>query len=156
MTPHKLPEILFHDERIVVVNKPTGLLSVPGIGPEKADCVAVRVATTFQGARIVHRLDRDTSGVMVLALDAEAHRQLSIQFQERQVTKTYIAIVAGVVADDTGTVDLPMRKDLDDPPRQIIDQAVRGPDAGHARPPHRPVAPASAAHERTRASDSRR
>ena len=116
-----LPEILHRDERIIVLNKPAGLLSVPGIGPEKADCLAARIAAAFPGARIVHRLDRDTSGVIVMALDAEAHRQLSVQFQDRLVEKKYIAIAAGVIERDEGSIDLPLRKDLDDPPRQIID-----------------------------------
>jgi tRNA pseudouridine32 synthase/23S rRNA pseudouridine746 synthase len=116
-----VPDILFRDERLIVLDKPTGLLSVPGIGPEKADCLAARVAEAHPGARIVHRLDRDTSGVIVMALDAEAHRHLSMQFQERQVSKRYIALVAGVVAGDSGEIDLPIRKDLDDPPRQMID-----------------------------------
>jgi tRNA pseudouridine32 synthase/23S rRNA pseudouridine746 synthase len=115
------PPVLHHDERIVVLDKPTGLLSVPGIGPEKADCLASRVAAVFPGARIVHRLDRDTSGVIIMALDAEAHRDLSIQFQDRVVEKVYVAVVSGRVADDEGIIDLPMRKDLDDPPRQVID-----------------------------------
>ena len=121
------PPILHQDERIVVLDKPTGLLSVPGIGPEKADCLASRVGEAVPGARIVHRLDRDTSGVIVMALDAEAHRTLSIQFQDRLVEKTYIAVVAGVVEDDEGEVDLPIRKDLDDTPRQIVDHV-------HGRP----------------------
>lgn len=116
-----LPEILHRDDRLIALNKPAGMLSVPGIGPEKADCLAARVAAAFPGARIVHRLDRDTSGVIVMALDAEAHRQLSVQFQDRQVEKKYIAIVAGAIERDEGSIDLPMRKDLDDPPRQIID-----------------------------------
>ncbi|MDY7109538.1 MAG: RluA family pseudouridine synthase [Planctomycetota bacterium] len=116
-----LPEILHRDERIIVLNKPAGLLSVPGIGPEKADCLAARIAAALPGARIVHRLDRDTSGVIVMALDAEAHRQLSVQFQDRLVEKKYIAIAAGVIEREEGSIDLPLRKDLDDPPRQIID-----------------------------------
>lgn len=113
--------VIHHDERILVLDKPTSLLSVPGIGPEKADCLAARAAAEFPGARIVHRLDRDTSGVIVMALDAEAHRELSRQFHDRETAKTYIAVVAGLLEDDVGLVDLPMRKDLDDTPRQIID-----------------------------------
>lgn len=116
-----LPKILHRDDRLIALNKPAGMLSVPGIGPEKADCLAARVAAAFPGARIVHRLDRDTSGVIIMALDAQAHRQLSVQFQDRQVEKEYIAIVAGAVERDEGSIDLPMRKDLEDPPRQIID-----------------------------------
>jgi len=118
-----VPPILYRDERIIVLDKPSGLLSVPGIGPEKADCLAARVAAAHEGARIVHRLDRDTSGVIVMAFDADAHREISRQFHDREVEKTYIAIVAGDVTDDEGTVDLPMRKDMDcgSVPRQIID-----------------------------------
>jgi len=108
-----------------VADKPAGLLSVPGIGPEKADCLARRMAERYAGARIVHRLDRDTSGVIVLARDADTHRHLSLQFQEREVSKTYIAVVAGVIRESHGTIDLPMRKDFDHSPRQCID-FVRG------------------------------
>lgn len=113
--------VLHADARLIVLDKAPGLLSVPGIGPEKADCLVARAARRFPGARIVHRLDRDTSGVIVLALDAEAHRALSIQFQERETGKRYVAIVAGTPPRDSGEIDLPIRKDLDDPPRQIVD-----------------------------------
>lgn len=118
-----MPGVLHHDERIVVLDKPAGLLSVPGIGPHKQDCLAARVAAGFPGARIVHRLDRDTSGVIVMALDAEAHRELSRQFQDREVEKRYIAVVHGVVEADEGEIDLPLRKDLDAAPvpRHIVD-----------------------------------
>ena len=115
-----LPDPLHIDERFVVFDKPSGLLSVPGIGPEKADCLVSRAQSSWPGIRIVHRLDRDTSGVIVLARDADAHRNLSIQFQDRRVMKRYVAVVAGIVADDEGTIDLPIRKDLDDPPRQRV------------------------------------
>lgn len=118
-----LPTILHQDDRIIVLDKPWGLLSVPGIGDHKRDCVAARVATEFPGARIVHRLDRDTSGVMVMARDAEAHRELSRQFHDREVEKTYIADVSGAMEKDSGTIDLPMRKDMNpaNKPRHIID-----------------------------------
>jgi tRNA pseudouridine32 synthase/23S rRNA pseudouridine746 synthase len=132
-----LPPIVYRDERLIVLDKPSGLLSVPGIGPEKADCLAARVAGAVPGARIVHRLDRDTSGVIVMALDDLAHRQLSVQFQDRLVSKTYIAVVAGVVEKDEGVVDLPMRKDLDDPPRQIIDHEHGRPAVTNWRVLHR-------------------
>lgn len=118
-------EVIHRDERILVLNKPVGLLSVPGIGPDKADSVARRAAAEFPGARIVHRLDRDTSGVMLLAFDAEAHRELSRQFHDREVEKKYVAIVDGLVEGNSGRIDLPMRKDMDprNAPRQVIDQA---------------------------------
>jgi tRNA pseudouridine32 synthase/23S rRNA pseudouridine746 synthase len=117
--------VLHLDERIIVLDKPTGLLSVPGIGPEKQDCLAVRVAEEYAGARIVHRLDRDTSGVIIMAFDAEAHRELSRQFHDREVEKNYEAVVGGVVEADAGEIDKALRKDFDRPPRQILD-AVRG------------------------------
>jgi tRNA pseudouridine32 synthase/23S rRNA pseudouridine746 synthase len=109
------------------------LLSVPGIGEHKRDSVAVRAAAAHPGARIVHRLDRDTSGVILLARDAEAHRELSRQFHDREVSKTYIAIVAGTVKTDSGVVDLPMRKDMDsaNAPRQVIDHAEGRPAVTH-------------------------
>ena len=115
--------VIHQDERIIVLNKPTGLLSVPGIGPDKLDCLIRRVQREIPAARIVHRLDRDTSGVIVMALDAEAHRELSRQFHDREVRKIYIAIVHGRVEQDKGEIDLPMRKDKDphNAPRQIID-----------------------------------
>ena len=115
------PPVIFADNRIIVFDKPTGLLSVPGIGPEKADCLVARAQADFPGARIVHRLDRDTSGVIVLARDAEGHRELSRQFQDREVDKAYEALVGGLVAIDEGTIDAPIRKDMDNPPLQMID-----------------------------------
>jgi tRNA pseudouridine32 synthase / 23S rRNA pseudouridine746 synthase len=120
--PEGIPPLLHSDNRLLVFSKPPGLLSVPGIGPAKADCLASRAAEEFPGARIIHRLDRDTSGVIVLARDAEAHRNVSIQFQERHVEKHYEAVVGGRVAIDNGVIDAALRKDLDNPPRQIIDE----------------------------------
>lgn len=122
MTTTSVP-VIHRDSRIIVLDKPSGLLSVPGIGPEKADCLASRIAADFPGARIVHRLDRDTSGVIVMAFDAEAHRELSRQFHDREVEKTYLAVVAGEPTADHGTIDLPMRKDMEagSTPMQVID-----------------------------------
>jgi tRNA pseudouridine32 synthase/23S rRNA pseudouridine746 synthase len=118
---YELPPVIHADNRILVFDKPTSLLSVPGIGPEKADCLARRAEAAFPGARIVHRLDRDTSGVIIMARDAEAHRGLSRQFQDREVDKAYEAVVGGLMAIDTGTINAAIRKDIDDPPRQMID-----------------------------------
>ncbi|MEE2972575.1 MAG: RluA family pseudouridine synthase [Planctomycetota bacterium] len=116
-----VPPVIHQDERLIALDKPTGLLSVPGIGPEKADCLAARVAAAHPGARIVHRLDRDTSGVIVMAFDAEAHRELSRQFQDRETEKTYHALVAGHPRADRGEIDLPIRKDLENTPLQVVD-----------------------------------
>lgn len=110
--------------RYVVVEKPTGLLSVPGKGESKADCAAARVRQAFPlatGPLVVHRLDMETSGLMVFALDASAQRELSMEFEARRTRKAYVALVAGSVTRDEGTIDLPMRADLDRRPIQIVD-----------------------------------
>ena len=112
--------ILFADSAIVACDKASGLLSVPGIGPEKADCLVARLQVDYPGARIVHRLDRDTSGVIVLARDAVSHRTLSMAFEAREVEKEYEALVAGHVARDHGEVDLPLRKEALGSARQIV------------------------------------
>ncbi len=113
--------ILHEDRWILGVDKASGILSVPGIGPEKADCLAARVQARYPGARIVHRLDRDTSGVMVMARDADIHRHLSVQFQDRKVRKSYIALVGGSPVDQSGLIDLPLRKQAMGSAVQIID-----------------------------------
>jgi tRNA pseudouridine32 synthase/23S rRNA pseudouridine746 synthase len=112
--------ILFEDADILVCDKDPGLLSVPGIGPEKADCLVARLQSTHPGARIVHRLDRDTSGLLVLARHAEAHRSLSMGFEAREVDKEYEALVGGHVGPDRGEVDLPLRKEALGSARQIV------------------------------------
>jgi tRNA pseudouridine32 synthase/23S rRNA pseudouridine746 synthase len=113
--------LLHRDAHLIVIEKGHGILSVPGIGESKADCIARRVAEDFAGARIVHRLDRDTSGLMVLGLDAASHRALSMQFEARSVRKMYEALVGGHCADAHGVIDLPIAKDPANPPRQRID-----------------------------------
>ncbi len=113
--------MLYHDDYLVVLDKPSGLLSVKGIGIDKIDCLAVRVASAIEGARIVHRLDMDTSGVIIMARDSDTHRELSRQFQDREVEKTYIAVVGGNINSDAGLIDIPLRKDFDNPPCQCVD-----------------------------------
>lgn len=112
--------ILYDDHQIVVVDKPAGLLSVPGRGPDLADCLITRVQAVFPSALLVHRLDRDTSGVMVFALSAHAQRHISLQFEQRKTQKTYIALVAGQVQDKMGIVDLPLIVDWPNRPRQMV------------------------------------
>jgi tRNA pseudouridine32 synthase/23S rRNA pseudouridine746 synthase len=114
-------ELLHRDRHLLVVSKSCGLLTVPGIGPEKADCLIARLAARFPGARVVHRLDRDTSGVLVAALDADTHRALSMQFERRETGKTYVALAAGHPPKDAGEIDLPIRKDLVNTPLQVVD-----------------------------------
>ena len=112
--------VLASDPFLVVCDKASGLLSVPGIGPEKADCLVARLQAEFPGARIVHRLDRDTSGVIVLARDAATHRALSMAFEAREVEKAYEALAGGHVASDEGIIDLPLRKEALGSARQIV------------------------------------
>lgn len=120
-------EILYQDDSIVVVNKAAGLLSVPGRGPENQDCVVARLQRLFPnciGQPSVHRLDQDTSGLLVLALSKEAHRELSRQFMAGEVYKEYEAVLRGrVVATGWRHLELPFRLDVDNRPRQIYDEA---------------------------------
>ena len=112
--------VLHADHEILVVDKPAGLLSVPGKGPELADCLTARLEKAFPTVRLVHRLDRDTSGVMVFGLTAHAQRHLGQQFEARKTKKTYIARVAGRVEGKTGTVDLPLIVDWPNRPLQKV------------------------------------
>ncbi|MEM0947811.1 MAG: RluA family pseudouridine synthase [Pseudomonadota bacterium] len=114
-------DILHADHEVLVVNKPPGLLSVPGKGEHLADCLIARLATAYPEVLLVHRLDRDTSGVMVFAVSPHAQRHLGLQFEKRRVRKVYVARVAGVVKDDTGKVDLPLAVDWPNRPKQHVD-----------------------------------
>lgn len=114
-------DILHVDHEILVVNKPSGLLSVPGKGPGLSDCLLTRLQAAFPEALLIHRLDRDTSGVMVFALTPYAQRHLGLQFEKRQVKKVYVARVAGHISEKTGTVDLPLIVDWPNRPKQKVD-----------------------------------
>ena len=117
--------ILHEDPAFVVVDKPSGLLSVPGRGPEKQDCVTRRVRERYPACiehPAVHRLDMDTSGLLVVALEKEAQRRLSKQFQARKIHKRYVALLEGELAGDEGTVRLPFRLDVENRPYQIHDE----------------------------------
>ncbi|WP_420862086.1 RluA family pseudouridine synthase [Algirhabdus cladophorae] len=113
-------EVLYEDHEIIIVNKPAGLLSVPGKGDHLADCLISRVQDAFPTALLVHRLDRDTSGVMVFAATPHAQRHLSLQFEQRRTKKTYVARVWGQMAEKTGTVDLPLIVDWPNRPLQMV------------------------------------
>ena len=118
----------FIGDDFAVVEKPAGLLSVPGRGEGKSLCVESLARAAFadaDGPLIVHRLDMETSGLMVLGLDREAHRALSRQFIHRKVGKTYVALLDGIVECDEGAIDLPLVVDWPNRPRQIVD-AKRG------------------------------
>lgn len=112
--------VLHEDHEIVVVDKPAGLLSVPGKGEHLSDCLLNRVQEAFPTALLVHRLDRDTSGVMIFGLSPHAQRNLSMQFEKRSVKKTYIARVWGRLEPKTGRVEFPLIVDWPNRPRQKV------------------------------------
>ncbi len=112
--------VLHEDQQVLLVDKPAGLLSVPGKGENLADCLLARVQAVFPDALLVHRLDRDTSGVMIFALTPHAQRHLGLQFENRMTKKSYVARVWGVPEQKTGTVDLPLIVDWPNRPRQMV------------------------------------
>ncbi len=114
-------EIIYQDEHLIAVNKPFGMLSVPGRGEDKQDCVVARLLQDIPEIRVVHRLDCHTSGVMLFAIGPEMQRQLSRLFHDREIEKRYVALVHGMVEQHSGIIDIPMRGDPDNRPRQVID-----------------------------------
>lgn len=118
---HESVDILYADPHLLLVNKPSGLLSVPSKHPANRDCLITRLQQDYPQARIVHRLDLDTSGLMVVALDADTHRALNRQFEQRQVTKEYQAVVYGRVAAQQDLIDLPLICDWPNRPKQKVD-----------------------------------
>lgn len=108
------------DDEAIVVDKPAGLLSVPGRPAGGSDCVETRAAAAFGRAFIVHRLDLDTSGLILLARTKRAQRALSAQFAAREVAKTYYALVHGAPEANGGAIDLPLRCDWPNRPRQMV------------------------------------
>ena len=127
---------MYRDEQLVVVNKPSGLLSVPGRGEDKKDSVAARVRQLYPECieqRSVHRLDMETSGLMVFGLTKEAHKHLNAQFEARTIRKKYVALLDGVLykatgeaapknGEKSGTVAIKCRLDVDNRPHQIYDE----------------------------------
>lgn len=120
-TPPQDPLVVLHeDAEVLLVDKPAGLLSVPGKGEHLSDCLIARVQAAFPDALLVHRLDRDTSGVMIFALTPHAQRHLGLQFEKRMTRKTYVARVWGVPSAKTGTIDLPLIVDWPNRPLQKV------------------------------------
>ncbi len=117
-------QLLYHDDDLVVVNKPNRLLSVPGRHPDNHDCLVSRVQQSFATAMIVHRLDYDTSGLVILPLNKSALSHISKQFQARTVHKHYTAVVSGIITDNEGEIDLPIAKDEANPRCYKICQAT--------------------------------
>ncbi|KPW03786.1 MULTISPECIES: bifunctional tRNA pseudouridine(32) synthase/23S rRNA pseudouridine(746) synthase RluA [Pseudoalteromonas] len=129
MTPYL--SIVYQDDDLLIVNKPSGLLTVPGKDPKHADCLIARINRVFPTAKIVHRLDMATSGIICLAMHKEAHRNLSIQFQDRKTAKRYIARVFGKLEQETGSVDLPLICDWPNRPKQMVDHDNGKPSLTH-------------------------
>ncbi|MEO1160610.1 MAG: RluA family pseudouridine synthase [Pseudomonadota bacterium] len=112
--------VIHMDDDLLVLDKPSGLLSVPGKGAELADCLEARVHKIHPNALTVHRLDRDTSGVFIMAMNPPAQRHLGLQFERRHLSKTYEAIVSGQVQADEGEIDLPLIADWPSRPLQKV------------------------------------
>ena len=120
-------DVLHADDHLVVVHKPSGLPSVPGRPLHLRDCAARQAQARFPDALIVHRLDMDTSGLLVLGRGAQAQRRLSQAFADRRVDKRYEALVWGTLAAAEGTIDLPLLTDWPHRPRQKIDPVLGKP-----------------------------
>ncbi|MDO8292562.1 MAG: RluA family pseudouridine synthase [Gallionella sp.] len=116
-------DLIYRDDTLIVVNKPAGLLAVPGRGAGKQDCLASRVQAAFPDALVVHRLDMATSGLLLFARGAEMQRHLSHLFRERLVSKCYVAVVSGRLELLAGEIDLPLMRDWPNRPRQKVDFA---------------------------------
>jgi tRNA pseudouridine32 synthase / 23S rRNA pseudouridine746 synthase len=112
--------LLHEDAHLILLDKPSGLLTVPAKPPGPADCLEARLRAAFPEALLVHRLDRDTSGVIAFARTRLAQRHLGWQFERRQVTKTYVARVAGRVAGEAGRIDWALACDWPNRPRQMV------------------------------------
>lgn len=133
LTSHELAVVL-EDERFVVVNKPEGLLSVPGTDEAVTDSVLARIRARYPratGPLLVHRLDLETSGLLLVALDQDAYVALQKQFIERTVEKRYTAVLDGVLERDAGIIELPLRVDLEQRPRQVVDFVHGKPSVTH-------------------------
>ena len=120
-------DLIYQDDYILILNKPAGLLSVPGRGADKTDSLATRVQQQFADARIVHRLDRDTSGLLVMARGVEMHRLLSMAFAAREVSKRYVARVSGKLTETEGEINLPIIVDWPNRPKQHVNYATGKP-----------------------------
>ncbi|MFM7332235.1 MAG: RluA family pseudouridine synthase [Brachymonas sp.] len=120
--PDRGLDIVFQDEHLLVINKPAGLLAVPGRGADLADCALHRVRQRFPHALLVHRLDEATSGLMLFALHPTAQKAASWAFASRQVTKRYTARVHGLMQEDRGVIDAPLAKDWPRRPLHVVDR----------------------------------
>lgn len=123
-------QILYEDAAILVLDKPAGLLSVPGKLANRQDCLITRLQATRWNALVVHRLDCDTSGVIIFARTKQAQGFLGQEFEQRRAQKTYVARLQGAVADEHGHIDLPLASDWAYRPRQKVDPAGKPAQTG--------------------------
>ena len=114
-------DIIYQDDDLILVNKPAGLLSVPGKADDHKDSLETRVKTAIPKALLVHRLDMATSGLMVFAANPNAQRHLGLQFEKRYIQKQYIARVDGLMRGESGHINLPLLTDWPNRPRQKVD-----------------------------------
>lgn len=113
-------EVIYQDKDLIVLNKPSGLLTNPGRGPHLADCLLSRVQQQYPLAQLVHRLDMATSGLVVIALRRKAEAALKLQFANRSVSKRYLAMVWGTLAQTSGSIDVPLIADAENLPKQKV------------------------------------
>jgi len=149
MTSNSPFGLIYQDDYLLVVNKPAGMLAVPGRGEDKQDCLSARLQQQFPDSLVVHRLDMSTSGLMMFARGADMQRCLSLVFQEREVEKLYVAVVTGKLEPETGEVNLPIAADWPNRPLHMIDAELGKPsltryrvlgfDAGNTRVELEPV-----------------
>jgi len=126
-------ELLHVDEFLLVINKSAGLLTVPGRGPEKQDCLLSRLQQIHPEARVVHRLDMETSGIVLFARDTDTQSRLGKQFAGREIDKTYVAIVHGQPQPAQGEIDLPLIADWPNRPKQKVDHELGKSSRTHYR-----------------------
>ena len=129
--PSTDPKIIHIDDDLIIVDKPAGLLSVPGRGEDKKDCLISRIQKAYPEALIIHRLDLPTSGILVLARNPEIHRIVSKKFEKREVSKEYTAVVEGVMTKDSGEINLPLITDWPNRPKQKVDFETGKPSITH-------------------------
>jgi len=124
---HQSLDILYQDDYLIIVNKPSGLLSVPGRGDDKQDCMLSRLQTEFPDALTVHRLDMSTSGILIFALNKATQRDLGSLFENRKIYKRYLAKVQGKIGAKEGVIEQPLITDWPNRPKQKIDYAIGKP-----------------------------
>lgn len=113
--------VVYRDDDILVLNKPSGLLSVPGHDPRLSDSLATRVRMEFPNAQMLNRLDKDTSGLVLISLNKKSHAAIAVQFENRTIKKLYTAVVWGRMPDSEGLIDLPLAIDPENKPRRRVD-----------------------------------